>query len=141
MGADLNNIVKTQPLSDDHVQFLVYQILRGLKVSSYAIFDSRNKCIHIYCWFLILKYFVFHVVRSFSRYSTPGKFIQNHVSNNFHCYFLWRLHLIMDVTYFCSLSSSFDVSSFQDLKPSNIAVNEDCELKVWLFFLLGLCVG
>jgi len=32
MGADLNNIVKTQRLSDDHVQFLVYQILRGLKV-------------------------------------------------------------------------------------------------------------
>lgn len=33
MGADLNNIVKTQPLTDDHVQFLVYQILRGLKVT------------------------------------------------------------------------------------------------------------
>jgi hypothetical protein len=33
MGADLNNIIKTQTLSDDHVQFLVYQILRGLKVS------------------------------------------------------------------------------------------------------------
>ncbi|KAG1650096.1 Mitogen-activated protein kinase p38b [Nymphon striatum] len=31
MGADLNNIIKTQTLSDDHVQFLVYQILRGLK--------------------------------------------------------------------------------------------------------------
>jgi len=31
MGADLNNIVKTQALTDDHVQFLVYQILRGLK--------------------------------------------------------------------------------------------------------------
>lgn len=31
MGADLNNIVRTQSLSDDHVQFLVYQILRGLK--------------------------------------------------------------------------------------------------------------
>eukprot|EP01137_Pigoraptor_chileana_P008898 Opistho-2@56377 len=31
MGADLNNIVRTQQLSDDHVQFLVYQILRGLK--------------------------------------------------------------------------------------------------------------
>jgi len=31
MGADLNNIVKTQRLSDDHVQFLIYQILRGLK--------------------------------------------------------------------------------------------------------------
>jgi len=31
MGADLNNIVKTQKLSDEHVAFLVYQILRGLK--------------------------------------------------------------------------------------------------------------
>jgi len=33
MGADLSNIVKTQKLTDDHVQFLVYQLLRGLKVS------------------------------------------------------------------------------------------------------------
>lgn len=32
MGADLSNIVKTQKLTDDHVQFLVYQLLRGLKV-------------------------------------------------------------------------------------------------------------
>ena len=31
MGADLNNIIKTQRLSDDHVQFLVYQIVRGMK--------------------------------------------------------------------------------------------------------------
>ena len=31
MGADLNNIIKTQKLSDDHVQFLVYQIVRGMK--------------------------------------------------------------------------------------------------------------
>ncbi|CAG2161190.1 unnamed protein product [Oppiella nova] len=31
MGADLNRIIKTQRLSDDHVMFLVYQILRGLK--------------------------------------------------------------------------------------------------------------
>lgn len=31
MGADLNNIVKTQKLTDDHVQFLIYQVLRGLK--------------------------------------------------------------------------------------------------------------
>merc|ERR1711971_1268727 len=31
MGAYLNNIVKTQKLSDDHVQFLVYQIVRGMK--------------------------------------------------------------------------------------------------------------
>ncbi|KAF6020572.1 MAPK14 [Bugula neritina] len=31
MGADLNNIVRTQKLTDEHVQFLIYQILRGLK--------------------------------------------------------------------------------------------------------------
>ena len=32
MGADLNSILKCQKLTDEHVQFLVYQILRGLKV-------------------------------------------------------------------------------------------------------------
>ncbi|UMM29837.1 hypothetical protein L5515_011997 [Caenorhabditis briggsae] len=31
MGADLSNILKIQRLNDDHIQFLVYQILRGLK--------------------------------------------------------------------------------------------------------------
>lgn len=31
MGADLNSIIKTQVLTDEHVQFLVYQMLRGLK--------------------------------------------------------------------------------------------------------------
>lgn len=31
MGADLGGIIKTQRLSDDHIQFLTYQILRGLK--------------------------------------------------------------------------------------------------------------
>jgi len=34
MGADLNNIVKCQKLTDDHIQFLIYQLLRGLKVLS-----------------------------------------------------------------------------------------------------------
>ena len=46
MGADLNNIVKTQKLSDDHIQFLVYQILRGLKVSViYLTFVLLGPCI------------------------------------------------------------------------------------------------
>ena len=31
MGADLGGIIRTQRLSDDHIQFLTYQILRGLK--------------------------------------------------------------------------------------------------------------
>lgn len=37
MGADLNNIVKFQRLSDEHVQFLIYQLLRGLKVITCAL--------------------------------------------------------------------------------------------------------
>ena len=41
MGADLNNIVRTQKLTDEHVQFLVYQILRGLKVSDLAKQSQR----------------------------------------------------------------------------------------------------
>ena len=48
MGADLNNIVKTQRLSDDHVQFLVYQILRGLKyVHSAGIIHRVGSILYI----------------------------------------------------------------------------------------------
>lgn len=43
MGADLNNIVKCQKLTDDHVQFLIYQILRGLKVR-YCGYEHLNLC-------------------------------------------------------------------------------------------------
>lgn len=38
MGADLNNIVKCQKLTDDHIQFLIYQLLRGLKVKATGTF-------------------------------------------------------------------------------------------------------
>ena len=45
LGADLNNIVKTQKLSDDHVQFLIYQILRGMKyVHSAGIIHRVISC-------------------------------------------------------------------------------------------------
>lgn len=37
MGSDLNNIIKQQALTDEHVQFLIYQILRGLKVRTQNI--------------------------------------------------------------------------------------------------------
>jgi p38 MAP kinase len=47
MGADLNNIIRTQKLSDDHVQFLLYQILRGLKYIHSAGIIHRVSVIHI----------------------------------------------------------------------------------------------
>ncbi|XP_012502029.1 PREDICTED: mitogen-activated protein kinase 14 [Propithecus coquereli] len=46
MGADLNNIVKCQKLTDDHVQFLIYQILRGLKYIHSA--DIIHRCTYFY---------------------------------------------------------------------------------------------
>ena len=32
MESDLSEVIRTQKLTDEHVQFLMYQILRGLKV-------------------------------------------------------------------------------------------------------------
>lgn len=70
MGADLNNIVKTQRLSDDHVQFLVYQILRGMKyvhsagiihrVSNYSKYYST--CIINIFWGVIIYSVIFSYV-------------------------------------------------------------------------------
>lgn len=55
MGADLNSIIKTQRLSDDHVQFLVYQILRGLKyIHSAGVIHRVIKIVYFvsfYFWF------------------------------------------------------------------------------------------
>ena len=59
MGADLNNIVKTQKLSDEHVAFLVYQILRGLfMISRFPQNLSRPICMLqlFYVFLLGLKY-------------------------------------------------------------------------------------
>ena len=53
MGADLNNIIRTQKLSDDHVQFLVYQIVRGMKyVHSAGIIHRSDLTGNIKCCFL-----------------------------------------------------------------------------------------
>lgn len=50
MGADLNNIVKFQRLSDEHVQFLIYQLLRGLKVIYYVeMYPLHAKLNATYC--------------------------------------------------------------------------------------------
>ena len=40
---DLNNIIKTQPLTDEHIVLLVYQLLRGLKVTMATIVCSWER--------------------------------------------------------------------------------------------------
>uniref|UniRef100_A0A3B4UN96 mitogen-activated protein kinase n=1 Tax=Seriola dumerili TaxID=41447 RepID=A0A3B4UN96_SERDU len=52
MGADLNNIVKFQRLSDEHVQFLIYQLLRGLKVIYSTMIHLLMQILHQ--WFPII---------------------------------------------------------------------------------------
>jgi len=42
MASNLTDIVKTQKLTDEHIQFLVYQILRGLKVSNCLQSDTQH---------------------------------------------------------------------------------------------------
>ena len=62
MGADLSNIVKTQKLTDDHVQFLVYQLLRGLKVSVIVfsilfcqlVMSQLTRCCQVSCFTVIV---------------------------------------------------------------------------------------
>ncbi len=65
MGADLNNIVKCQKLTDDHVQFLIYQILRGLKVSETPCTTLVPQCTYfLFVWiFKILHAILCHLVR------------------------------------------------------------------------------
>uniref|UniRef100_A0A8C7DHQ6 mitogen-activated protein kinase n=1 Tax=Oncorhynchus kisutch TaxID=8019 RepID=A0A8C7DHQ6_ONCKI len=56
MGADLNNIVKCQKLTDDHVQFLIYQILRGLKVKRTDDLKPSNLAVNEDCELKILDF-------------------------------------------------------------------------------------
>ncbi|XP_057364392.1 mitogen-activated protein kinase 11 isoform X5 [Manis pentadactyla] len=94
MGADLNSIVKCQALSDEHVQFLVYQLLRGLKYIHSAGIIHRVGAVGwlTECGARPLQ-------------SQAGQLLSSHLP------------------------------ALQDLKPSNVAVNEDCELRILDFGL------
>lgn len=47
MSSDLNKIIKTQKLNDDHVKLLVYQMLRGLKYIHSAGVIHRVRAIDV----------------------------------------------------------------------------------------------
>lgn len=42
MGTDLSKIMKHEKLTEDRIQFLVYQILKGLKVCHFLLFLFHN---------------------------------------------------------------------------------------------------
>lgn len=100
MGADLNNIIRTQRLSDDHVQFLVYQVLRGLKYihSAGIIHRVSQQCIKMQCMTIhIILYnilyiydtykYIYGVARTFydgkQAYRTTALFILFTMHNDF----------------------------------------------------------
>lgn len=119
MGADLNNIVKCQALSDEHVQFLVYQLLRGLKVGHvgsgspspprplWVGAERGGAWAHSVCppMQYIHSAGIIHRVGAAEGEGHPL------------CLGSWPYH-------------THALCTLQDLKPSNVAVNEDCELRV-----------
>lgn len=70
MGTDLGKLMKIQRLSEEKIQYLVYQMLKGLKVFS-VIYHL------IATWFCCLKSFLFYfcTVYSFCRYNSQGELI------------------------------------------------------------------
>jgi len=67
MPADLGQIIKAQSLSDQHVQFFVYQIVRALKVTIcdccavFCVNDVFNKCLRNWRVFCVQQ--VMHMIR------------------------------------------------------------------------------
>lgn len=69
MGTDLGKLMKIQRLSEEKIQYFVYQMLKGLKVFS-IIYHL------IATWFCFLKSFLFfYTVYSFCWYNPQGELI------------------------------------------------------------------
>lgn len=47
MGTDLGKLMKHQRLSEEKIQYLVYQILKGLKVINYSEVHQAMYCFHV----------------------------------------------------------------------------------------------
>jgi serine/threonine protein kinase len=90
MEADLHQIVRSgQPLSNTHIQYFIYQLLRGMKVRCDTPFPNNR------------------AYRILSRRITADTRQYIHSANVIH----------------------------RDLKPGNLLVNADCELKICDFGL------
>lgn len=119
MGADLNNVVKCQVLSDEHVQFLVYQLLRGLKVGARGRAGGRAATLSGRDPDLRLPLQYIHSAGIIHRVGAGVRL---------------GLRRAACAAPLCPPSppdpDPDPIPTLQDLKPSNVAVNEDCELRV-----------
>lgn len=92
MGADLNNIVKFQRLSDEHVQFLIYQLLRGLKVFQ-GLDLIALKCTSCFS----LHFAFFNIYNSFSLFISPKTVHPFSWTNTQSEFFPFSFHILCSV--------------------------------------------
>uniref|UniRef100_A0AAX7TZH3 mitogen-activated protein kinase n=1 Tax=Astatotilapia calliptera TaxID=8154 RepID=A0AAX7TZH3_ASTCA len=90
MGTDLGKLMKMQKLSEEKIQYLVYQMLKGLKVRSSALISCQS---------------IITMLKYSARCIPLLQYI--HSAGIIH----------------------------RDLKPGNLAINQDCELKILDFGL------
>lgn len=73
MGTDLGKLMKLQRLSEEKIQYLVYQILKGLKVENSALVIQFIVFIRNFLMFFKCPLCSFTAVYSFCWYNSQGK--------------------------------------------------------------------
>lgn len=155
MGTDLGKVMKLQRLSEEKIQYLVYQMLKGLKVEHSALIAGNLLLYYLILCAMLIKplLYSFMTVYPFCRNNSQGKFsvifpprmceIKRTCK---HCYLILKgawsflftnvcpppLMTRLDFSFLLSSQLVFSHGNLQDLKPGNLAINQDCELKVQL---------